>query len=385
MAVTIPLTLDDRQFTERKCRNTMNKTEDFQIKIRKSRFPVSLFGIYMAVLLLMSGVHTGVIVLMWYAHWSILAQCIVPILYWGMVAVGLTVFTRRKIRDTYEEPMIRLAEAAGQVAEGDFSVFVPTLNTADKYDYLDVMIMNFNKLVEELGSVETLKTDFVANVSHEMKTPIAVVKNYAELMQLDDVSEEKRKEYAEAIEQAAGRLSGLITNILRLNKLEHQNITSEKENYDVSRQLCECILQFEELWAKKELELDVDLEDSAMIYGDGNLLELVWNNLLSNAIKFTEPGGTLEVLQRIEKDRVIVTVADSGCGMTQECVKHIFDKFYQGDTSHSKEGNGLGLALVKRVLELMDGEIEITSEPGRGSRFLVTLPAAREIQEENEE
>lgn len=360
----------------------MNRKEEFQIKVKKSRFPASLFGIYIGVLLLMSGVHTAVIVFMLYAHWPVVVQCLTPILYWGMVAGGLTIFTRTKIKDTYEKPMIQLAEAAEQVAEGDFSVYVPTLNTADKYDYLDVMIMNFNKLVEELGSVETLKTDFVSNVSHEMKTPIAVIKNYAELLRSKEVSEEKRKEYAETIEHAARKLSGLITNILKLNKLEHQNIASEKENYDVSRQLCDCVLQYEDLWEAKQLELDIDLEEEAQIYGDENLLELVWNNLISNAVKFTEPGGVIQVRQRSQDDQVWISVADSGCGMSPECVRHIFDKFYQGDTSHYKEGNGLGLAMVKRVLELMDGTIKIESELGKGSRFTVTLPGAKRREEE---
>lgn len=350
---------------------------EFQKKVRNGRFPLSLFVIYLAVMLLMSGVHTGIIVFMGYAHWNKVAQCIVPIIYWAIVAVGLTLFTRKKVKETYEEPMIRLSEAAKQVAEGDFSVYVPTINTVENLDYLDVMILNFNKLVEELGSVETLKTDFVSNVSHEMKTPIAVIKNYAEMLRSENITDEKRKEYGEAIEHAAMKLSGLISNILRLNKLENQTILSEKDNYDVSRQLCECILQFEEIWEEKELEIDVDMEESAMIFADENLMELVWNNLLSNAIKFTEPGGTVAIFQRTEGNRVKVCVTDTGCGMNEECKKRIFDKFYQGDTSHSKEGNGLGLALVKRVLELMDGKIEMESEPGKGSAFTVILPGEK--------
>lgn len=354
----------------------------FHTKVKMGRFPLSLFGIYMAVMLLMSGLHTGIIVFMGYAHWGKVAQCIVPIVYWGTAAVGLTLFTRKKVKETYEEPMIKLAEAAEQVANGDFSVYVPPLHTMDKLDYLDAMIQNFNKLVEELGSVETLKTDFVSNVSHEMKTPIAVIKNYAELLGADNLTDEKRKEYSEAIEHAALKLSGLITNILRLNKLENQTIMTEKENYDVCRQLCDCILQFEEIWEEKEIEIDVEIEDSAYVYGDENLIEVVWNNLLSNAIKFTEPGGTIAVSQKVEDDQIQIRIADTGCGMSKECIRHIFDKFYQGDTSHSKEGNGLGLALVKRILELMDGEIQIESEMGKGSTFIVSLPAARTTDED---
>ncbi len=352
----------------------MSDKIQFHTKVKNGRFPISLFGIYLAFMLLMSGLHTGIIVFMGYAHWGKMAQVCVPILYWSVAAVGLTLFTRKKVRDTYENPMIRLSEAAEQVANGDFSVYVPTLNTMDRLDYLDIMILNFNKLVEELGSVETLKTDFISNVSHEMKTPIAVIKNYAELLKAEELSAEKRKEYSEAIEHAAMKLSGLITNILKLNKLENQTIVPEKDNFDVSRQLCECILQFEEIWEEKDIEMEVEIEDSAYVYGDENLTELVWNNLLSNALKFTEPGGRICIMQEQREDSVLIRITDSGCGMSEDCMKHIFDKFYQGDTSHSKEGNGLGLALVKRVLELMDGRIYIDSEQGKGSTFTVIMP-----------
>lgn len=345
-------------------------------KVKESRFPPSLFLIYLGVLLLMSGIHTGLIVFMNTAEWKEVVQPIIPIVYWGLVAGALTLFARRKIRTAYEEPMHKLAEATSRVANGDFSIFVPTLHTPDKWDYLDVMIMDFNKMVEELGSIETLKTDFVSNVSHEMKTPIAIIKNYAELLKAEQITEAQRKEYAENIEGAAVRLSSLISNILKLNKLENQRITPEAKAYDVCRQLCECILQLEDAWDEKEIKLETEIEDAAMVEADETLLELVWNNLLSNAIKFTEPGGTVTVKQTADEGFVKVSVSDTGCGMDRDSVKHIFDKFYQGDTSHSKEGNGLGLALVKRVLELSDGDIQVISEPGKGSTFLVTLPAA---------
>ena len=345
--------------------------------VKQSLFPLSLFAICLGVLLLMSGIHTGLIVFMNQSGWNELAQTIVPMIYWGMVAVGLTLFTRKKIKDTYEEPLHKLAEATERVANGDFSVYVPTIHTQDKWDYLDVMLVDFNRMVEELGSIETLKTDFVSNVSHEMKTPIAIIKNYAELLQGERITESQRKEYAESIETAAVRLSGLISNILKLNKLENQRITPEAEPYDVCRQLCECILQFEDAWEEKNIEFETEIEDEAVIEADESLLELVWNNLLSNAVKFTEPGGTITVRQTSDEQEVVVSVTDTGCGMDSDHISHIYDKFYQGDTSHSKEGNGLGLALVKRVLELSDGEIQVSSEPGKGSTFLVRLPAAR--------
>src|SRR5699024_1520972 len=197
------------------------KEQDGKI-IKDSLFPVSLFVIYLGVVCLMSGVHQGLLVLMHKLGWGELVQTLVPMFYWGLVAVGLTLFTRKKIKETYEVPLHRLAKATEEVAGGDFSVYVPTVHAANRLDYLDVMILDFNKMVEELGSVETLKTDFISNVSHEMKTPIAIIKNYAELLQMKNVSEEEKLEYAENIREAAGKLSALISNILKLNKLENQ-------------------------------------------------------------------------------------------------------------------------------------------------------------------
>ena len=344
--------------------------------VNDNRFPPSLFAVYLGTLFLMSGIHTGLLVFMNRVGWGAVIQSIIPILYWGMIAVGLTLFTRKEIRRTYEEPMHMLAEAAERVADGDFSVYVPAIHTSDKLDYLDIMIMDFNMMVEELGSIETLKTDFISNVSHEMKTPIAIIKNYAEMLQLEHITEEQRKEYSKSVENAAVRLSDLIGNILKLNKLENQRITPDIEVYDVCRQLCECILQFEEAWDEKEIELETEIEDVAMIKADASLMELVWNNLLSNAVKFTEPGGRVVVRQTSDEKHIRISVSDTGCGMSRESMEHIFDKFYQGDTSHSKEGNGLGLALVERVLELMDGDIQVVSEEGKGSTFTVVLPAA---------
>ena len=346
--------------------------------IKDSLFPLSLFGIFLGVLFLMSGFHVGLVVLMNKLGWNEIIQTVVPMVYWGCVAVGLTLFTRMKIKSTYEEPLHKLAEATEQVANGDFSVYVPTTHTSDRLDYLDVMILDFNKMVEELGSVETLKTDFVSNVSHEMKTPIAIIKNYAELLQTGKGTEVERLEYARNIEEAAERLSGLITNILRLNKLEHQRIDPEIEAYDLCAQLEECILNYEEMWDEKDLELEVDMEEKAVVDADKSLMELVWNNLLSNAVKFTEPGGKVTVRQTSSDGYAVVEVTDTGCGMSRESIRHIFDKFYQGDTSHSKEGNGLGLALVSRILMLMGGDISVASEEGRGSTFMVRIPVPPE-------
>ena len=343
--------------------------------VRQSHFPGILCVVYFVSLLLMSGVHMGLVTLINTKGWNDIVAVLIPTVYWALVAVALTLYARWQIKKTYEEPMHRLAKATAKVAQGDFSVYVPPLHTADKLDYLDVMILDFNTMVEELGSIETLKTDFFSNVSHEMKTPLAVIQNYAQLLQKENLTEEERREYADSILQSARKLSSLITNILKLNKLEKQTIRPAPEQYDLCQQLCDCALQFEDAWEKKEIEFIAELEDRVVIEADPGLLELVWTNLLSNAVKFTPSGGTVTLTQTSNEQEVTVSVSDTGCGMDEKTLRHIYDKFYQGDTSHSTEGNGLGLALVQRILQLSNGTITVKSRVGQGSAFTVRLPA----------
>ena len=341
--------------------------------IRESRFPTSLFFVYLIVLLIMSGIHTGLIVGVNTLGWSDVVQTAVPILYWSAVAVGLTLFTRRQIRNVYEEPMHKLAEATKKVAEGDFSIYIAPLHTSEKRDYLDQMLLDFNKMVEELGSIETLKTDFFSNVSHEIKTPLSIIQNNAELLCGENLNQ-RQKEYAEMIFHTSKRLADLISNILKLNKLEKQAITPVTQTYDVCQQLVECAISYEPAWEKKNLDFDAEIEDYAEISADPDLMELVWNNLFSNAVKFTEPGGKITLTETSDETEIRVSVTDTGCGMTEETKKHIFEKFYQGDTSHATAGNGLGLALALRVLQLNNYEIQVMSKPGEGSTFTVIIP-----------
>lgn len=343
-------------------------------KKNKSLFPPTIFFVYLLVLLVMAGVHTGLLTLMEKLGWNDTIQIILPVVYWSIIAVGLTIFTRWRIRKTYDIPVQRLAKAAQQVAEGDFSIYVPTMHTSENKDYLDRLIDDFNKMVAELGSMETLKTDFFANVSHEFKTPLAGIQNNAMLLQQKNISEKEQWECADAIVESTRRLSDLISNMLKLNKLEKQTIVPKAEPYDLCEQLCECVIQFDGIMEKKEIEFEADLEDQAIIAADESLMELVWNNLLSNAIKFTPDGGSIVLHQHTDADGIIVSVSDTGCGMDSETQKKIFEKFYQGDTSHTTEGNGLGLALVLRVLHLLDCQIAVQSELGKGSVFTVHIP-----------
>lgn len=344
-----------------------------QSKIKKSRFPLALFWGIFGMLLLVAGMQIGLVVLSQALGWPAIASINVMIFYWIVVSLLIVFYIKNKIHKTYEIPLQKISAATAKVAHGDFSVYIPTTNPAKKYDYLDVMIMDLNKMIEELGSIETLKTDFVSNVSHEMKTPIAIIKNSAQLLKSPNLEEENRLEYEKNIENAADKLSLLITNILRLNKLENKFILPKKEKFDLNAQLEDCILQFEPKLEEKNLELEVDLEEKIIIEQDKEMLALVWNNLISNAIKFSDVGGKLRISSKKSADFVQVSFSDFGCGMNEKTLNHIFDKFFQGDISHSKEGNGLGLALVHRVLVLLGGTIEVKSELGKGSTFTVRI------------
>ncbi len=288
-----------------------------------------------------------------------------------LLSLICTVVDTIRKKHTVERPVKRIINGAEKVMGGDFSTEIEHVKGAE--EGFNIIIDYFNRMVRELGGMETLRTDFIANVSHELKTPLSVIQNYGTLLQQPDLSEEERRDYAKTVTNAAHRLANLITNILKMNKLENQQIYPEKKQYDLGEQLCECLLSFEDAWEKKELEIETDLEDGVLVESDPELLSLVWNNLFSNAIKFTEPGGTVGLRLYTEEDSAVVEVSDTGCGISAEAKEHIFEKFYQGDRSHATQGNGLGLALAKRVIDITGGEIEVDSKIGKGSVFTVRL------------
>ena len=283
---------------------------------------------------------------------------------------GTVDYIRRKI--TVDRPVQQITEAAEKIMQGDFSVRIPPIHGAGA-DGFNQIRKAINKMTEELSGTETLRTDFIANVSHELKTPLAVMGNYATMLQQPGITEEEKNEYAKAISDAARKLAQLITNILKLNKLENQQIFPQPQEFDLGEQLCEALLQFEDAWEAKNLEIETDIEDYVRMKSDPELLSLVWNNLISNAVKFTPDGGTIGVSLKAADHVVIVQIRDTGCGMKPETGIHIFEKFYQGDTSHATQGNGLGLALVKRVVDILNGEIGVQSVYGEGSTFTVKL------------
>ena len=281
---------------------------------------------------------------------------------------------RRKL--TVERTARRIADAASKIAAGDFSVRVPPVSRFTTDDSFNTIIDCFNKMAGELSGVETLRTDFISNVSHEMKTPLAVISNYGMLLQSPDLPEDKHIEYARGITDSSRRLADMMTNILKLNKLENQQIFPHAVAYDLGEQLCECLLQFENVWERENINIDTDIAEDVRICADKELMTLVWNNLLSNAFKFTPADGTVRLTLAATEKHAVVTVGDTGCGMSAETGAHIFEKFYQGDTSHATRGNGLGLPLVKRVVDIVHGEISVESTLGEGSTFTVKIRRA---------
>lgn len=268
------------------------------------------------------------------------------------------------------EPITKLSEASKEVAKGDFSVRV-----SEKSSLIEIkeMTHNFNRMVDELSSIETLQNDFVVNVSHEFKTPIASIEGYATLLQEKDLSEEEKDEYITMILESSRQLSSLSGNILNLSKLENQEILPKDNEFRLDEQIRQAILLLEKEWTQKKINMEIDLT-KIEYRGDDTLLMQVWVNILSNAVKFTDHGGTISIKSFPEDDRVIIKISDTGCGIPNEISHKIFDKFYQGDTSRKSQGNGLGLSLTKRILDLTGGSISVESEPDKGSTFIVSLP-----------
>ena len=267
------------------------------------------------------------------------------------------------------KPLFKLSEAIREVARGNFSI---TLDETEGVEQIRETTHDFNLMVNELGGIETLRNDFVTNVSHEFKTPLASIEGYAALLQSSFLTEEDRLEYTSLIIESTKKLSALTTNILRLSKLENQEIVPVSKSFSLDEQLRRALLTLEPQWSQKELELDIDM-DSVTFFGSEELLLQVWLNLLGNAIKFTPNGKKISVNLKKLNDEVEVKIADEGIGIPQSAIQHIFEKFYQADKTRYAEGNGLGLALVSRIVSLCSGTVSVTSEEGKGSCFTVRL------------
>ncbi len=290
------------------------------------------------------------------------------LLFGCTISTALIYFVKGRV---YYNKIKVFCDAADAVANGDFSVRVPTYFVKPKSE-MDYLAVNFNKMLTEISSLDNMKDDFIADVSHEIKTPLSVIQGYAELLQKENVTKEEQEDCINNICIAISNLKNLTSNILKLNKLENQAII-QHEKYSLDEQLRCCVLAMEEIIEEKNINLIIDLAEID-VDADKGLLEIVWNNLLLNAIKFNSCGGFLKIELISRGTEAIVTVSDNGCGMEPHIVERIFEKFYQGDNSHSGNGNGLGMALVKKVVDLHDGNITVVSEAGKGTEIKVFLP-----------
>ena len=279
------------------------------------------------------------------------------------------VFSQIFIR-SITKPLLEMSRATQRIAQGDFDI-----ELAENTFAVEIAEMedNFTMMARELSATEMLRSDFVSNVSHEIKTPLASIVGYATLLQKPELPEEQRQDYTDRILRSSRRLSNLTDNVLLLSRLENQEVELQPSTFSLSEQLRESILLYEGQWEDAAREMDIDLEEVDYT-GSEELLADVWQNVIGNALKFTEPGDRIAVRLREEPERVVVQVEDSGIGMSEEDCARVFEKFYQADRSHATEGNGLGLALCKRIVDLHGGSIVAESELGQGTTITVTLP-----------
>jgi len=271
------------------------------------------------------------------------------------------------------KPIRALTEGTKKVAAGDFDVVIPI--DGNNQTELNILTDSFNKMARELSFINMLNNDFINNVSHEFKTPISSIQGFATVMLGTNLTDEQ-KEYAEIIVNESERLTRLITNILKLTKLENQIIITEQEEFFLDEQIRHSVLLLQNEWTKKSIVMNIDLSQISYI-ANAELTQQIWHNLLSNAIKFSSVSGQIDVGCYVQNGKAIVYVKDYGIGMDKITLNHVFDKFYQGEKSHAGEGNGLGLPLVNRIVELCGGTIEVKSELGNGSEFIVKLPLVK--------
>lgn len=293
----------------------------------------------------------------------------VPLMTFAIAAVFVSIFLTLFLSRSYFSPIKELIDALKKVTAGDFNT---TLPETVKHNEIYQMNANFNRMVRELNSMELIQFDFIQNVSHEFKTPLSAIEGYASLLNDSSLPEELH-EYTQRILESTKQLSSLTGNILRLSKLENQQIISEKSLYSLDEQLRQAVLSEELLWGRKNLDINIDLPE-IKYFGNEDLLFQVWTNLLSNAIKFTPDGGSIYINGGQTANHIVVAIRDTGIGMTNETKARIFEKFYQGEQNRNMEGNGLGLALTKKIVDLCEGTIKVTSQLHQGTSFEVRLP-----------
>lgn len=287
----------------------------------------------------------------------------------GIVSILIGVILTLTLSYFPLRPVSQLIHAIHAVADGNFHT---KINMKHPREFRELS-ESFNQMTDELSSIEMLRSDFINNFSHEFKTPIVSIMGFAQLLKKGNISEEERSEYLDIIISECKRLSDLSTNVLNLSKVESISMLSDTAPFPVSEQIREAILQLEQKWEKKEIEFDLHLKDCKLT-GRADLLKQVWVNLIDNAVKFSSSGGKIEIRTYQKESFFYFQICDNGIGMDAQTQEQIFDRFYQGDLSHSTEGNGLGLSLVQKIILLHHGTIQVNSEPGKGSIFTIALP-----------
>lgn len=298
-------------------------------------------------------------------YWVVNFVVIIAFIVCIILGTVITAFISRTIL----QPIRDLNKATTEVARGNFSVRVREPLDAE----YGTLTRNFNRMAEELSGIETLRGDFISNVSHEFKTPLASIQGFAKLLQDDSLSDSDRCEYTQIIIDETTRLSKLASNILNLSKLENQTTIANKTRFSLDEQIRKIILMLEPEWSKKNINLDIALDD-IYYFGNEELMGQIWQNIINNAIKFTPDNGVIKVQLYRTESNITVRISDNGIGISHEAKEKIFEKFYQGDHSRKTEGNGLGLALVKRIIDLCGGRIYVENLYEGGVCFVVELP-----------
>ncbi len=284
------------------------------------------------------------------------------------ISLALAVPTSFLVAWKIIKPINKIKEATHQIAKGNFDVKLDDM----KHTSLDDLIVDFNKMAQELRSIETLKLDFISNVSHEFKTPLSVIQSYSKALRKPDIDKSTREKYEKVIDTNIQKLTHLVTDVLSLSKIENHPIISDKSTFLIDEQIGECIVSLGPKWEEKNIKFDLELEEIEYS-GLKNLMMQVWQNLIGNAIKFSHQNGEIKILATKEDGKTIIKICDNGVGMSEETQKHIFDKFYQDDKFRTSSGNGLGLAIVKKILEIHNAQIDIESKEGEGSTFIIKL------------
>lgn len=340
----------------------MNKSKSLSVEM-----------VYFVFSIMMSaGVLTGACFIILRAIFPISAPIFSPIiilLVSSIIGTSISAMASEK----FLKPLTELINATKVVSKGEFTVHVEEIDSDSE---IADLIRNFNHMTEELGSIEMFRNDFINNFSHEFKTPIVSIRGFAKQLQNDNLASDKRKEYTDIIISESERLSNMSANVLLLTKFKNQQIITDQDEYDLDEQIRNCIILLERQWSNKNIDINLDLEP-IKFYSNAEMLSHLWINLIENAIKYTNSNGHIVINCNETADDIQFKISDDGDGMDANTVKYIFDKFYQGDKSHSIRGNGLGLSIVKRIVEICKGDIEVESQIGQGTTFFVKLPKSK--------